>query len=91
MPLLCRYSSKVKTVDYFMSHLIFRWRFAPGSELNVVWKHVVLNADNNVSDDYIYNLSNMYNSGLNNQFSVKALYFLDFYRLVSNKKKKSAF
>ena len=75
----------------FNVDLIFRWRFAPGSELNVVWKHVVLSADNNVSDDYIYNLTNMYNSGLNNQFSVKALYFLDFYRLVSNKKKKSAF
>ena len=71
----------------FNIDLIFRWRFAPGSELNIVWKHVVLNSDNNVSDDYIYNISTMYDSGLNNQFSVKALYFLDFYRLISNKKK----
>lgn len=69
----------------FNIDLIFRWRFAPGSELNVVWKQAILNYGNQPEYDYFNNLSGMFESGLNNQFSIKALYFLDCYRLFKKK------
>ena len=69
----------------FNIDLIFRWRFAPGSELNIVWKNAILDYGNLPNYDYFDNFGNMWNSDQNNQFSIKALYFLDFFTLFKNK------
>ncbi len=65
----------------FNIDLIYRWRFAPGSELNVVWKNAVLNTSNNLEYNYFDNFVGMFEYNQRNQFSVKMLYFLDFYKL----------
>jgi hypothetical protein len=69
------------TYNAFNIDLIFRWRFAPGSELNVVWKNAVLNYGDDPNYNYFNNFSTMFETGQNNQFSIKALYFLDFFKL----------
>lgn len=69
----------------FNIDLIFRWRFAPGSELNVVWKNAVLDYGSNPNYNYFENFANMFETGQNNQFSIKALYFLDFFKLFKKK------
>lgn len=69
----------------FNVDLIFRWRFAPGSELNVVWKNAILSSGDRPNYDYFDNFGSMWNNGQNNQFSIKALYFLDFFTLFKNK------
>ncbi len=69
----------------FNVDLIFRWRFAPGSELNVVWKNSILQNGTEPNYNYLDNFSSMLQSQQNNQFSIKALYFLDFFTLFKNK------
>lgn len=65
----------------FNVDLIFRWRFAPGSELNVVWKNMVLNSSGQLQYNYFTNFTEMFDDNQLNQFSIKMLYFLDVYRL----------
>lgn len=69
----------------FNIDLIFRWRFAPGSELNVVWKNAILSYGTDPNYDYFNNFGRMFETGQNNQFSIKALYFLDFFTLLKKK------
>lgn len=73
--------------NVFNVDLIFRWRFAPGSELNVVWKNAVLDYSNIPNYNYIHNFGSMFETGQNNQFSIKALYYLDFFKLFKKKNK----
>ncbi len=70
----------------FNLDLIFRWRFAPGSELNIVWKNMILDNQNIPSYDYFQNFGGMFDSGQNNQFSIKALYYLDFFKVLKKNK-----
>lgn len=69
----------------FNIDLIFRWRFALGSELNIVWKNSMLQYGSEPIYDYWDNFASMFQSRQNNQFSIKALYFLDFFTLFKNK------
>ena len=64
----------------FNIDLIFRWRFAPGSELNIVWKNAVLDYGSIPNYNYLNNFGMMFETGQNNQFSIKALYYLDFFK-----------
>lgn len=73
--------------NVFNIDLIFRWRFAPGSELNVVWKNAVLNSGSDPNYNYFNNFATMFDNGQNNQFSIKALYYLDFFQLFKKKQK----
>lgn len=61
----------------FNIDLIYRWRFAPGSELNVVWKNAVLDFSSDVERNFARNFSAMYEENQRNSFSVKVLYFFD--------------
>lgn len=65
----------------FNIDLIYRWRFAPGSELNVVWKNAVLNTTDELEFNYFNNFTEMFQDNQRNQFSIKLLYFLDVYKL----------
>ena len=80
-----RYNS---TFNAFNIDLIYRWRFTPGSELNIVWKNAVLRTDNLVQYNYWENIDEMFERGSLNQFSVKALYFLDYFRVFNRNKNK---
>ncbi|HRF38752.1 MAG TPA: DUF5916 domain-containing protein [Saprospiraceae bacterium] len=66
----------------FNVDMIFRWRFAPGSDLFVIWKNSVLHADALAGEDYFSNLDNLFDAPQNNSLSIKLIYFLDYQRLV---------
>ncbi|MBP1665053.1 MAG: hypothetical protein H6Q19_2193, partial [Bacteroidetes bacterium] len=68
----------------FTIDMIFRWIFAPGSELSLAWKTNSYDNHNEV----IYNYQdNLIKSWLNqkNSISLKVLYFIDYNRLRKKK------
>jgi hypothetical protein len=78
----------------FNIDLSYNWRFAPGSEMSIVWKNELLRQSNTLDPYYLESLDRVLQSSQLNSFSVKILYYLDYHsvkELVSNKpeKKKS--
>ncbi|WP_299819582.1 DUF5916 domain-containing protein [uncultured Pontibacter sp.] len=68
-------------INYFNIDLVYSWRFAPGSELRVVWKNAIQDNRDKVSSQYFDNLSRTMQAPQNNNFSVKLLYFIDYIAL----------
>ena len=56
----------------------FRWRFAPGSDLYIVWKNSIFGQDQNSMISYGENLNALFDKPQSNSFSVKAIYYIDF-------------
>jgi len=69
----------------FNVDMVYTWRFAPGSDLLLVWKNSVYDFDDEVVEDYMDNLTNTFKAPQTNMFSIKVLYYLDYLYL---KKKK---
>ena len=67
--------------NIFNVDLVYTWRFAPGSELRVVWKNAIQERSNTITTDYLDNLSRTMQAPQNNNFSVKLLYFIDYISL----------
>lgn len=65
----------------FNIDMVFFWQFAPGSELNLVWKNALLKSDAVVNTDYYDNFRTSLNSPQSNMISLKVLYYLDFLRI----------
>ncbi len=65
----------------FNVDVVFFWQFAPGSELNLVWKDAVLKRELIKGSDYISNLGNSLNTAQNNTISIKVLYYIDYISL----------
>lgn len=62
----------------FNIDMVFFWQFAPGSELNIVWKNSLLKRENEINVDYYDNFKGSLNSPQNNMISVKVLYYIDY-------------
>jgi hypothetical protein len=62
----------------FNIDMVFFWQFAPGSELNIVWKNSLLKRENDINPDYYYNFKGSLNSPQNNMISIKVLYYIDY-------------
>jgi hypothetical protein len=65
----------------FNADMVYSWRFAPGSEINIVWKNAIGVFDRNVITDYFKNVNNTLGAPQNNSISFKILYFLDYLQL----------
>ena len=65
----------------FNIDMVFYWQFAPGSELNLVWKNSLLKREGLVNTDYGDNFKTSLNSPQNNMISLKVLYYLDYLRI----------
>jgi len=70
----------------FNVDLVFNWEFAPGSQLNIIWKNAVTDEIDHAIPDYIENLHRTINSPQTNTFTVKMLYFLDYQYLKKHRK-----
>ncbi len=70
----------------FNVDMVYSWRFAPGSEINIVWKNAIGTFDNNVVTNYFKNVSNTLTAPQNNSISFKILYFFDYLQLHRKKK-----
>jgi len=72
----------------FNIDLVYFWQFAPGSELNIVWKNAVVKRDGIINNDYYDNLKGSLNSPQNNTISIKVLYYLDYVTVKKALKRK---
>jgi len=73
--------NKDQNYNAFTIDMIFRWIFAPGSELSLAWKAISYSDENAV----IYNYgTNFQKAWLNqtNSLSLKVLYYIDYNSLV---------
>lgn len=70
----------------FNIDMVFFWQFAPGSELNVVWKNAVLKNETVINDNYFTNFSGSFSADQNNMVSVKILFYIDYLNLKKKKK-----
>jgi len=69
----------------FNVDMVYSWRFAPGSEINIVWKNAIGTFNNIVITNYFKNIDNTLSSPQNNSISFKILYFLDYLQLRKKK------
>jgi len=69
----------------FNVDMVYSWRFAPGSEMNIVWKNAIGTFGNQVVNNYFKNIDNTLSSPQNNSISFKILYYLDYLQLSRKK------
>jgi len=62
----------------FNVDLVYTWFFAPGSELNIVWKNAIYQFGTLLPDNYFDNMDAVFDSPTGNNFSIKLLYYLDY-------------
>ena len=80
-----------RNVSFFNADLVYSWRFAPGSDLIIVWKNNVSDFGNLISNrrfagsQFAGSLVNTFAQPQNNQLTLKVLYYLD-YRYFMKKK-----
>lgn len=65
--------------------LQYNWRFAPGSDLVVVWKNEIFNSNDSYKSTYVDNVSNLFEQGQSNSLSMRLLYYLDYLYLFPKK------
>jgi len=71
--------------NYFDVFLDYKWNFAPGSVLSIVWKNSITLEDNEFEKNYVHNLHNIWNTPQTNSISFKLLYYLDYQTLKKHK------
>ncbi|MFM7217659.1 MAG: DUF5916 domain-containing protein [Bacteroidota bacterium] len=73
--------------NYFNVDLVFNWVFAPGSQFLVTYKNQIYSDDNTVTLAYSDNLRNTLRDPQTNSIAIKVLYFLDYERVTSRRRK----
>ncbi len=61
-----------------------QWRFAPGSDLFLVWKSQIANFGHSVDRQFLQSISDLLDERQNHSISLRAVYFLD-YNTIANK------
>ena len=69
------------------SDIAFNWRFAPGSQLSLVWKDAIDNEVNYLTNHLIENIENSFNLNKQSSISLKIIYYLDYLYLQNDKSK----
>jgi hypothetical protein len=59
----------------------YRWIFAPGSELSLVWKNSIFNSSELVQLNYFQNVGEMFQDPASNSISLKILYYIDYWQV----------
>jgi hypothetical protein len=70
-----------RNYNAFNIDMVYTWRFAPGSEMTLVWKNAIYSSDSLIAYDYMDNLRNMFEYPVLNSLSLKILYYLDYQSL----------
>lgn len=63
----------------FTIDAVYRWVFAPGSELSLVWKNSIFNSTEVITTNYFDNLEDLVNFPATNSFSLKIIYYFDYW------------
>jgi hypothetical protein len=64
--------------NIFNIDMVYRWRFAPGSDLFFVWKNSISNNAPDINSGYFRNLSDLLDAPQLNSLSIKVVYYLDY-------------
>lgn len=72
------YSNGNQNFNAFNIDLFLRWRFAPGSEFNFVWKNALSDFSNQFTNNFSDNLSTLFGQPQTNTFSIKAIYYVEY-------------
>ena len=67
--------------NIFNIDAVYSWRFAPGSEFNIVWKSAGNTFERNVVNNYLKNFNHTVSAPQNNSISLKLLYYIDYLQL----------
>ncbi len=59
----------------------YRWIFAPGSELSLVWKNSIFTSSSDIQLDYFQNVDAMFKDPATNSLSLKILYYIDYWKV----------
>ncbi|MBD3637966.1 MAG: carbohydrate binding family 9 domain-containing protein [Crocinitomicaceae bacterium] len=65
----------------FTIDMAYRWIFAPGSEMSLVWKNSIFSFTDEVAYNYFQNVGNMFDFPATNSISLKILYYIDYWQL----------
>lgn len=89
---LLQRDGRLREVDYgedpsysynaFNIDMVYTWRFAPGSELSLVWKNALYSGENEIEEHFGRNLKNLFDQTGMNSISLKVLYYLDYQNLL---------
>ena len=76
--------NKDQNYNAFTIDMLFKWNFAPGSELDIAWKNAAYTNNDVVINNY---WENVHNTWLNqrNSLSLKVLYYIDYNNLKKHK------
>lgn len=74
-----------RNVNIFNIDLQYSWRFAPGSDVIVVWKNQITNTDEYYDRNYFRNLGGLFDAVQGNSISLRVLYFLDYQQMRAGK------
>ena len=69
----------------FNVDMVYRWVFAPGSEIRMVYKTSLLALNNNISATYSENLNKTFEEPQAQSLSLKVLYYIDYLSLKKRK------
>ncbi len=67
--------------NIFNIDMVYSWRFAPGSEFNIVWKSASNTAEQEIINSYLRNFNHTLSAPQNNSISIKILYYIDYLQL----------
>ncbi|HLF62681.1 MAG TPA: DUF5916 domain-containing protein [Saprospiraceae bacterium] len=65
----------------FTIDAVYRWRFAPGSDIFIVWKNNIIGLDNTSILDFTQNIDQLFELPQRNSLSLKVLYYFDYVKL----------
>ena len=63
----------------FTIDMVYRWVFAPGSEMRLVWKNSIFASSASTNESYFQNVNNLIEFPATNSLSLKILYYIDFW------------
>ena len=75
------YSNDNENYNAFNIDMIFRWIFAPGSELTLAWKNSVYDNNSFYINNYLDNIDKTWHAEQINSISLKILYYIDYNNL----------
>ncbi len=68
--------------NIFNIDMVYSWRFAPGSEMSIMWKNAInTEQEEEFYPNYFNNFGHTITSPQTNTFSIKILYYLDYLKL----------
>jgi Domain of unknown function (DUF5916)/Carbohydrate family 9 binding domain-like len=71
--------------NLFNIDMVYTWRFAPGSDIILVWKNGINTQNRLTEDGYFTQFDRLFNAEQSNNFSLKVLYFIDYATLKRGK------